>query len=172
MENVKVNWGIADESWTRTRVIARVGVFVALAVVGALLKIPSPTGTVALDSAAGYFSAVAFGILPGGAIAALGHLASAATAGFPLTLPIHLLIALQMAVFAASFGYLARKLNLPVAIVAASLLNGVLAPLSMVPLFGMAFFTAMVVPLMVGSAVNVALAAGVFKSISRLGSAR
>jgi|GEM_PF-156345 len=159
---------LAMEKTTKTVLIARIGIFVALSVIGAFLKLPSPTGTVALDSAAGYFSALAFGALPGGVIAALGHLVSAATAGFPLTLPIHGLIAVQMSIFAALFGFLAKRINLPVAFIVATLLNGILAPLSMVPLFGIGFFMAMVLPLLIGSAINVGLAGLVYRSVFML----
>jgi hypothetical protein len=95
----------------------------------------------------------------GALVAALGHLVSAATAGFPLTLPLHLLVALEMAIFAAVFGVLGKR-NVIVGIVVATLLNGVIAPLSfaIMPKFGMAFFTAMVVPLLVASFVNILLA--------------
>jgi len=159
---------LATEKRTRTKLVARVGIFAALSVIGAFIKLPSPTGTVALDSVAGYFSALAFGPIPGGIIAALGHLVAAATAGFPLTLLIHLIIAVQMSIFAATFGYLTKKINLLTAFIAATFLNGVLAPLSLVPLFGLGFFMAMVIPLLIGSTVNVGLAGLVYRSFSNL----
>ena len=40
--------------------IARVGILIALCVVGALIKIPSPTGSVALDAAPAFLAAFAF----------------------------------------------------------------------------------------------------------------
>lgn len=94
--------------WTPRRV-ARMAIFVALSAVGALIKIPSPTGTVALDSCPGYFSAVAFGWLEGGIVAAIGHIFTAATTGFPLGVPIHILIAAEMAVFAAAFWWISKR---------------------------------------------------------------
>jgi riboflavin transporter len=80
--------------WTPKRV-ARMAIFIALAAVGALIKFSSPTGTVALDAAPGFFSAVAFGWLEGGIVAVFGHILTAATTGFPLGLPIHLVIAAE-----------------------------------------------------------------------------
>lgn len=64
---------------------------IALAGVGALIKIPSPIGTIGLDSAPGYFSALAFQpVTEGSIVAAIGHLLSAGVVGFPLGIPLHL----------------------------------------------------------------------------------
>src|SRR5512136_1780372 len=93
------------------RRVARMSIFIALSAVGAVTKIPSPTGTVALDSCMGYFSAAAFGYMEGAAVAALGHLLTSLTMGFPLGVPVHLYIALQMAVWAMAFRYLTVKIH-------------------------------------------------------------
>ena len=140
------------------RRVARVAILVALSGVGAFIKIPSPTGTVALDSAPGYLAAVAFSPLEGGVVGALGHLISAATAGFPLGLPIHLIIAAEMFVFAWVLGLLARPLGAAVAAAVAVLLNGLLAPAILLPIGGLGMYAAQVVPLLVGSAINIAVA--------------
>ena len=89
---------------------------------------------------------------------ALGHLISAATAGFPLGLPIHLIIAAEMFVFAWVLGVLARPLGAVVAAAVAVLLNGLLAPAVLLPIGGLGMYAAQVVPLLVGSAINVAVA--------------
>lgn len=152
-----------------TKKIVIIGIFVALSVVGAFIKIPSPTGTVALDAAPGYFSAAILGGGQAALIIALGHLMSSAIVGFPMTLPIHLLVAAEMAVFAFLFGFLVRKSNGYLAVALTTLANGVLAPLSMVPVFGWGFFAAMLVPLLVGSLVNTLLAFLVFQAVRRAG---
>lgn len=54
--------------------VARMAIFTALSVVGAFIKIPSPIGTVAMDSCPGYFSALAWGYREGGIVIALGIL--------------------------------------------------------------------------------------------------
>ena len=140
------------------RRVARVAILVALSGVGAFIKIPSPTGTVALDSAPGCLAAAAFSPLEGGVVGALGHLISAATAGFPLGLPIHLVVAAEMFVFAWVLGLLARPLGALVAGVVAVLLNGLLAPAILLPIGGIGMYAAQVVPLLVGSAINIAVA--------------
>lgn len=137
---------------------------VALSVVGSFIKIPSPTGTVALDSLPGYLAALLLGGIPGAIVAFIGHLATAATTGFFMTLPLHLLVAVQMAVTMLVYGFLAKKTKLPIAMAVAILINGVGAPACfiLIPNMGIPFFTAMVLPLTVGSAVNVILSGLVY----------
>jgi uncharacterized membrane protein len=150
----------------KTKMFTLMGLFIALSAVGAFIKVPSPTGTVALDSAPGFLAALLLGPGPGAAAAALGHLFSSLFAGFPMTLPIHIIVALEMAAFAAIYGHIG-KINLPVGVIAVSLLNGIIAPATFIPMpqFGMAFFTAMLIPLLVASSANVTVSALVYKAI-------
>ncbi len=152
--------------WTPRRV-ARMAIFVALSAVGALIKIPSPTGTVALDSCPGYFSAIAFGWLEGGIVAAIGHIFTAATTGFPLGVPIHILIAAEMAVFAAAYWWVNKKAGIIPAIIAGTLLNGIVAAFVMVPIGGMGLALGLLAPLLVGSAVNVIIAGVAYLIVKR-----
>lgn len=151
----------------RTRNLALMGLFIALSAAGAAVKVPSPTGTVAFDSAPGFLAALLLGPGYGALAAALGHLFSSLFAGFPLTVPIHLFIALEMAAFAAAYGAL-KKYNLPVATVVTAALNGVVGPVLLIPLphFGLPFFFAMLAPLLVTSAANVLTAAVLYKSLA------
>ena len=151
----------------KTKVFALMGLFIALSAVGAFIKVPSPTGTVAFDSAPGFVAALLLGPGPGAAAAALGHLFTSLFAGFPLTLPIHIIIALEMAAFAAIYGYIGKK-SLPVGVGLVSLLNGIIAPATFIPMpqFGMAFFTAMLIPLLVASAANIIVSALVYKAVA------
>ena len=155
-----------------TKMLVRLAVLVALCGVGAFIKIPSPTGTVALDSLPGYMAAVLIGGWGGAVVGMLGHLLSAWTVWFQLGIVIHLYIAVQMAVYVGIFGYLFGKGQKVLAIVVAIVLNGIVAPALMIPLYGTGFFYAMVLPLAVGSAVNIVLAAILVQSaaIRRTGS--
>ncbi|MCL6559066.1 MAG: ECF transporter S component, partial [Firmicutes bacterium] len=134
--------------------------------VGAAIKVPSPTGTVAFDSAPGYTAALLLGTGYGAATAALGHLFTSMFAGFPLSLPLHLLVAAEMAVFAAVYSIL-NKINLPLAVIVTSLLNGIAAPATFIPFpnFGIGFFTAMLIPLLVGSSANIIASALIYKAL-------
>ena len=154
--------------WTPRRV-ARMAIFIALAAVGALIKIPSPTGTVALDSSPGYFSAVAFGWLEGGIVIALGHILTAATTGFPLGIPVHLFVAVQMFAWAVVFWFLKEKVHLWAGVVVATFCNGVLGAMTVIPIGGIGLFTALLPGLVVGSAINIVLAALAFMIVDRSG---
>jgi uncharacterized membrane protein len=167
---VKIDGGdmfMKEESSVRR--ITRIALLIALSAVGALIKVPSPTGTVALDSTPGYLGALMFGSKEGAIIAALGHLFSAATAGFPLSVPLHAFVAVQMALWAAAFGYIKRKVNMTVAAGVAAFLNGVVGAAMLIPIpgLGAAFFTVMVVPLFVASAINILASIILYAAITR-----
>lgn len=140
------------------RRVARVAILVALSAVGAFIKIPSPTGTVALDSAPGWLAAYVFSPVEGSIVGALGHLVSALSTGFPLGLPVHLVVAVEMAVFVAVFGLLARKVSIWLAIPVGIALNGVCGAAIMIPIGGVGMFVSLVLPLTVGAAINVIIA--------------
>lgn len=151
------------------RRVARVAILVALSAVGAFIKIPSPTGTVALDAAPGYLAGSAFSTPEGAIVGSLGHLLSALTTGFPLGLPVHLLIAAEMAAWVAVFGWLTRRTNIWVAAVVAILLNAVGGSALMIPIGGTGMAAALLLPLLVGSTINVAVAVLASKTLTASG---
>lgn len=141
----------------RTRELTRLALLIALSAVGAFIKIPGPTGTTALDALPGYLAAFLFSPGAGALVAALGHLASAATAGFPLTVPIHLVIALEMAGCAALAGVTARRFGKVAGVVVAVICNGVVAPgiLTFVPSpVTEGLFMALLAPLLIAATLN------------------
>jgi hypothetical protein len=153
------------------RRIARMAIFIALSVVGAFIKIPSPTGTVAMDSCPGYFSALAWGYREGGIVIALGHLATAATVGFPLGV-LHLLIAVLMIVAAILFRFggtvVPRKwgINLVAAVLLGGTFNGLMA-LIMAPLLGWGLAIALTPSLLVASYIDTAISAIAYSIVSK-----
>ncbi len=114
-----------------TSFVMRVALFSAASAVLGFVKLPSTVGSIALDSLPGYFVAAYFGPLTGGTVGALGHLASAMSAGFPLGFG-HLYVALQMFAWCALFGALIRLVDRPwalyVAGVAAIFCNAIITP--------------------------------------------
>jgi uncharacterized membrane protein len=149
--------------------IARVSILVALSAVGAFIKLPSPTGTVALDSAPAFVAAAAFSPAEGAIVGVLGHMFSALITGFPLGLPIHILVALSMIIWVGLFGIVARKFNVWVAIPIGIILNGVGGASLLIPIYGFGIFAALVLPLVVGSAINIIIAVAVVKVLDRTG---
>lgn len=142
------------------RRLAVMAIFIALSAVGALIKIPSPLGTIGLDAAPGFFVAVGFAGWMGAVVAAIGHLLTAGVVGFPLTLPVHLAIAAGMAACAQIFGWLGRHrtAGLVVGFVLAAVVNSFVLGLIMVPIGGWALYAASILPLLAGAVVNLAIA--------------
>ena len=150
----------------KSQKIALFALLMALCGVGAYIKVPSPTGTVAFDSFPGYTAAIVLGATWGGCVAAAGHLISAATAGFPLG-PLHIAIALGMAAAAVVF-WAGWKVNPALGVIAATVFNGVVLPLIVVPLFGWGLYVAILPSLAFDSFVNVLVAAIAGKSLRKI----
>lgn len=91
---------------TRLMRIVLAAVFLALCVVGANVKL---MGSIALDSFAAFLGAIVLGPVDGAVLGFFGHMISALLAGFPLTLPIHLIIGVLMAICMAAFGYIRKR---------------------------------------------------------------
>lgn len=155
------------QSFSRIKMITILASFIALSFVGSLLKIPSPFGTVALDSFPAFVAAIVISPLAGAIVGFFGHMLTSLSVGFPLSIPIHLFIALQMAGVSYVTGYVSRRVNLVIGLLVGTFLNGVIAPAMFIPFeaFGTAFFLLMAVPLTVGSLVNFLLAGFIVKAI-------
>ncbi|MFT8395755.1 ECF transporter S component [Propionibacterium sp.] len=150
------------------RSVAVMAVFIALSAVGALIKIPSPAGTVAFDSAPGYFVALAFGGPMGFVVIALGHILTASMAGFPYTLPVHLAIAVGMGICALLLRWIGHRgglLNLVIGGVVAVLFNTFALALVVVPTGGWGAYVAVIPSLLVGAILNVAVASIAWRSL-------
>lgn len=157
------------EPYFSAREIARLAILVALSAVGGLIKIPSPLGSVAFDSAPAFLAAFAFSAEEGGIVGLLGHLISAVTAGFPLTVPVHLLVGIYMGLIMLITGQLARRRNIWVAAIAGIVLNGVGGALLMVPISGPMIFGIYVLPLTLGAVANTVVAVIVAQALKAAG---
>lgn len=146
--------------------MARIGIFTALAVIGSFIKVPSPIGSPALDSAPGYFSSIAFGAFEGGLVAGLGHVLTSLNVGFPLGL-LHGVIALGMSICAVVFRYFHERIGVgSVALV--TVLNGAVLPLVVIPVYGVPFYYGLVPSLVLASAFNLILAALIYTRIEKV----
>lgn len=139
------------------------GFFIALSVAGAFIK---PFGnSIAFDSMPAFLAASMLGPAAGAITGFFGHLISSAIAGFPATLPVHLIIAFEMAVIMIIYSFIARKINIVIAAIIAIILNGPIATAVFIPILGMGFFTAMIGPLTLVAAVNAVLAVFVHRAL-------
>ncbi|WP_125582274.1 ECF transporter S component [Levilactobacillus cerevisiae] len=78
----------------------------ALCVIGANVKI---MGSIALDSAPAFLGAIMLGPWIGALLGLFGHLTSAMLAGFPLTLPVHLVVGFMMGVCMFAVGWIRKR---------------------------------------------------------------
>ena len=144
----------------KTLQITLLAVFIALSAVGANIKI---AGSIAFDSLPAFMAAMWIGGPQGEIVGALGHMLSAMLAGFPLTLPLHLAIAAEMALICFFTGWLVRGRGCPVwlAAIIAFVLNAFVSPAILIvwPGLGWGACVALLLPLTIASAANVALAA-------------
>lgn len=137
------------------RKISLLAVFIGLSVVGASIKIPAIIGSVALDAFPALLAAVFFGGAPGAVVAAFGHLVSALLGGMPMG-PLHFIVAVEMGILAFCFAYMWKRKWL--ASVFFVFGNTVLAPLPFIYFYGLAFYSALLPSLLVGSVVNTVVA--------------
>ncbi|WP_088067209.1 ECF transporter S component [Gottfriedia luciferensis] len=158
-----------------TKRIVLLSLFIALSAVLANVKIFS---TIAFDSLPAFLAAMILSPIAGGIVGALGHLLTAITSGFPLSVPVHLFIAIQMLVIVWMFGVLFEKLNQYIAMAIAIILNGPVATLLSGILIALlnhsftiktvsSFFLLMVLPLTLVSAANIVLAFIIQKVMKR-----
>ncbi|KUO73590.1 MAG: alpha-ribazole transporter [Clostridia bacterium BRH_c25] len=163
-EKVVEKQDLKETVWSVKRV-SIIAVFIALSAVGSMIKIPSPIGTIGLDSAPGYFCALAFGPVEGAAVIAIGHMLSSAVVGFPLSIPIDIFVAVQMAVWAIIFRLINNRYNVVLAIIAATILNGIVSAFTLVLVGGMGMVIGVMPFLTVASAINIIISAIAYKVV-------
>ncbi|WP_438296919.1 ECF transporter S component [Sporosarcina sp. FA15] len=141
--------------------------FVALCVIGGLIKIPSGIGSLALDTVPALISAAFLPPVFSGIVGMLGHMASAMNSGFLLG-PFHVLVALEMFVIVIVFARLhkaGRNLTKWIFFVVA---NGLIAPLPFYFLISPAFFLGAVPFLLLATIVNAVVAAVILPSLQHV----
>jgi len=170
MEEVK-------KSTISTKNLVIVALFIALSFVGSYLKL---FGTIAFDSLPGFLAALLLGPVYGAAIGFLGHLFTALTSGFPLSVPLHLVIAASMAITMLGYGYTYKALIGRTPVVGALSITGVVGvilngPVSLALSIGFMAITigteaamgllVMLPALIIAAVANVVLSIIIFKSL-------
>lgn len=165
---------------TGTKNIVITALFIALSFVGSYVKI---FGTIAFDSLPGFLAALLLGPVYGAAIGFWGHLCTALTSGFPLSIPMHLVIATTMSISMLGFAYtynifknkVSETICLMITGVAGVILNG---PVSLA--FSMAALTliagkeaalgllVLLPALILTSAANIAIGIALFKTLGKV----
>lgn len=149
---------------TPTKRLTQLGMLLALAYLGSLIKIPTPVGSTAFDSAPAYFAGLWLGGPLGAMVGCLAHLCTALLSGFPYSLPVHLLVAVGMAGSVLIFSLLWRRWRL-LALLAALVCNGILLPLCLLfwPMFTWQLVTISLMPgLLMATALNLLVAVGLW----------
>jgi uncharacterized membrane protein len=141
----------------KSRMLILLALFSALSAVGAAIKIPAIIGTVAFDVFPALLAAALLGSGAGAIVGAFGHLLSALISGFPLG-PMHVLIAIEMALLVYLFGILYKKNKKVTAGILFILMNTFAAPLPFIILMSKAFYFALVPSLLIGSMINCVMA--------------
>lgn len=139
------------------RKISAIAIFIALSAVGAMIKIPSPIGSIALDSFPALLAAVILGPVSGAIVAGLGHIISAFIGGMTLG-PFHFLIMVEMAVLTWMFSILYINGKKAGAFLLFFISNAFVLALPFAFLISPGFYTLLVPGLTVATAVNVVLA--------------
>ena len=121
------------------------------------MKIPAVIGTIALDSMPALLVASLYSGRKGAVIAGGGHILSSLYAGFPLG-PLHVLIAVEMALFVLLFGYVFSKGKRVLAAILFLIGNGVLAAVPFIYILSSSFYFAIVPSLLIGTFINLAIA--------------
>lgn len=152
----------------KNQILVLMSLLVAFSYLGSLIKIQ---GTIALDALPAYLGALLLGPLPGAVIGFMGHLLTAVTSGFPMTVPLHLFIALMMALTVGIFGLTAKKAGIFLASAVGTFMNGPVSTFGaayIASLLGLGFsgrimFFGLILPLTLTSFVNIFGAVALYK---------
>lgn len=163
-----------------TKNLALSALFIALSFLGANIKIPGTS--IALDSLPAFLAALLLGPVYGAFIGFFGHLFTAMTSGFYLSIPIHAGVAVSMALTMICFGLSYRKMKNrvpePVNIAATGIIGVLLnGPISLSLSIGITALMAgtaaalgmlALLPLLVGAAAaNIAISFCLFKLLEK-----
>jgi len=141
----------------KTKELVLIALMIALSVILSYVKIPSPTGSVALDALPAFALAGILGPVAGGVVGLFGHLATAANSGFGLGIILHLVIAVSMFISAYSFGAFYKKGQYVIAVLIGILTNVCLSLPFVAYFIGTSIVVAILPGLIVGAIINVVL---------------
>lgn len=152
------------------RKLVLIALFVAISYIGALIKLPGPMSTIALDSFAGYLAGLVLGGTYGGFVALIAHLFVSMTSGFPLSVPVHVIISIMMFLSVFSYSKLSKKYNIFISSIVGVTINGLLMPLALMilPFMDKVFLISLIPILVIASLTNIILSNVIYASIKNI----
>jgi|UniRef100_A0A7V3VT78 uncharacterized membrane protein len=151
---------------SKTKKLTLMAIFIALSFVGSLIKIPSPLGDIGFDSTAGFTAVLYLGPFPGAIVTMLGYLVITMSAGFPLGI-LTIGVALEMFFIAIAYRYFYR-MNKALGITMGTILNGLVAPLIVLPVGGWGLYVGLLPSLTVASVLNFTASAIIYAALERI----
>lgn len=140
-----------------TKKLTIIALFIALSAVGGFIKLPSAVGSIALDIFPALIAVIIVGNKSGALVGGLGHMISAQLGGLPLG-PLHLMIAVEMALLVLLFGLLYQSGRRILASILFVLGNGLLAALPFAFIISFSFYIAIAPMLLLAAFINTILA--------------
>ncbi|MDF9866772.1 putative membrane protein [Bacilli bacterium PM5-3] len=151
----------------KTRDIAIIGVLIALSYLLSFIKF---SGSIALDSTPAFLATFLFRDYKGPFVAGIGHMLSAASAGFLLGLPVHISIAILMFVMLVVAGKVIDKTNVLLGSGVIFIINAFIMPF--IVFISMPFsweaYSGFVVALAPAAIANIIIAAVLYRPIGRV----
>lgn len=149
----------------KTQKLVLVSLFIALSFLAGYIKF---FGSIALDSFPAFLGTLLLGPTYGMIIALLGHLFSAFLSGFPLTLPVHLIVGVMMMLTMFVYGSFRQKysdnmISVVTSDLIALVFNTVISSLPLIPILGFNLILAMMIPLVAASIVNILVAETMYR---------
>jgi len=147
-------------------------IMAGLCVIGSFIKIPSPLGSTALDSAPAFLAATILPPAYAGVVGFFGHLATALSSGMPFG-PLHFIVAIEMLLIVSGFAMLHRKQRHIAKWAFLLVMNGIIAPVPFYFFISPAFYLGALPSLIVATSINVIVTIlvipFVLKATTRLG---
>ncbi|MGV8146949.1 MAG: ECF transporter S component [Alkaliphilus sp.] len=150
----------------KTKKLVLTALLIATSFLGAYVHFPGTT--IALDSMPAFFAALMINPFVGLLVGVFGHFFTALLRGFPMSLPVHMMIMFGMAITMLAFGYTYKmvkateKIKLIIAMAVGMLFNAPIVLMLVSLVIGWGIF-AMLPILLVGAFVNIFIAVILFQ---------
>lgn len=150
----------------KVKQLTLVSLMIALSVLGGYFKI---FGSIALDTAPAILGTILLSPTYGIVLAFLGHMSSALLSGFPLSLPIHLIIGVMMSltlfVFGKVRGKRTNKKTMIMSDIVLFIFNVFVAQIPLIPILCFGVLSTLLVPLSLATVINIVAAEVIYYAL-------